>query len=85
MEAGFIEEHNIDDNQENDYDTYLIRKDTGGNDNKFINNTAFYISSIAKYDDLNGERNMILDLIADYKKTRDVNPISELVNKMTVL
>lgn len=79
LEAGIINESNIDDNQKSDQDTYLIRQDVESLDNKFIAHLAFYISCMSKDPLLHEQKNMILRLIDDYKIAKDITPVNALI------
>ncbi|HBN07140.1 MAG TPA: hypothetical protein DD435_00330 [Cyanobacteria bacterium UBA8530] len=82
LDAGLINKSNLDDNQTNDQDTYLIRQDVASPDNKFINHLAFYISCLSKDSDLPERKGGIYKLIDDYRKNRDNTAIEDLIRPL---
>lgn len=79
LNARVITKSQLNDNQANDQDTYLIRQDVKNTDNKFINNLAFYMSCMSKDPSLHDQRNMIKKLIKNYKESKDVSPVENLI------
>ena len=79
IDAGIITENDLDDNQEEDKDSYLISKSANSDDDIFINRLALYISyhSNETFDDK--FKNSIIDLIEDYKENKDISGIISLV------
>jgi radical SAM superfamily enzyme YgiQ (UPF0313 family) len=77
--AGFITEADIDDNQKTDRDTYTIHRDKGSLDNKFINLLAFYISCISTTSVLLDKNGKILQLINDYRRSKDITFVENMV------
>lgn len=80
-DAGFITNANIDDNQEKDHDTYTIHQEKGSIDNQFINHLAFYISNISNAPINYEQNNKILKTIEDYRKSKNIAPIKDMVRK----
>lgn len=79
LDAGIINKSDLDDNQINDQDTYQIRQDVKDPDNKFINNLVFYISCMSKDPNLHEQKDMLSRLIVDYKITKDITTIEDLI------
>ena len=79
LDAGIINKLDLDDNQINDQDTYLIRQDVKDQDNKFIDHLAFYISCMSKDPNLREQKGMLSKLIDDYKITKDITTIEDLI------
>lgn len=79
LDAGIINKSDIDDNQLNDQDTYLIRQDVKDPDNKFIDHLSFYISCMSKDPNLREQKDMLSKLIDDYKITKDITTIEDLI------
>ena len=79
LDAHIITESDLDDNQTNDQDTYLIRQDEENSDNKFLNHLAFYISCMSKEPNLHSQKNMISKLIDDYKMKKCIAPVEDLI------
>lgn len=79
IDAGFINKSDIDDNQEKDRDTYLINKDKGSLDDRFINDLAFYISNMSDNSILQDRKSMILGLVDDYKTSKDITQVESMI------
>lgn len=79
IDAGFINKSDIDDNQEKDRDTYLINKDKGSLDGRFINDLAFYISNMSDNSILQDRKSMILGLVDDYKTSKDITQVESMI------
>jgi hypothetical protein len=77
--SGFITEGDIDDNRDDDRDTYVIHRDRGNPDNRFINHLAFYISHLSTTSTLSEKQEEILQLIADYRDSKDITPVENVV------
>lgn len=82
LDAHVIDKSNLDDNQKDDQDTYLIRRDVKDLDNKFIDHLAFYISCMSKNSKLFVQKSLILSLIADYKISKNIKPIEDLIQPL---
>ncbi|MDO8504180.1 MAG: radical SAM protein [bacterium] len=82
LDARVIDKSNLNDNQKNDQDTYLIRQDVKGSDNKFIDYLAFYISCMSKNSKLLAQKGLISSLIADYKISKNIKPIEDLIQPL---
>jgi len=79
LDANIITKSHLDDNQANDQDTYLIRHDVKNTDNRFINQLAFYISCMSKNPTLRDQKAYIEQLTEDYKRTKDLTPVENLI------
>ena len=79
LSAKIIVEKDLDDNLKNDQDTYLINRDVENIDNRFINHMAFYISCMSQNPKLLQQKDMIVKLINNYKNTRDITEVVELI------
>lgn len=79
LDGNIIKKSDLDDNQINDQDTYLIRQDVKDLDNKFIDHLAFYISCVSKDPNLSEQKDMLSKLIDDYKITKDITTIEDLI------
>lgn len=79
IDAGIIDESELDNNQTEDRDGYLISKHANTQDDIFINRLALYISNNAH--EVFGEdfKDTIHKLIADYKVSKDSTKIESLV------
>ena len=82
LDARVIDKSSLNDNRENDQDTYLIRQDVKGSDNKFTDYLAFYISCMSKNSKLSAQRGLILSLIADYKISKNIKPVEDLIQPL---
>ncbi len=80
LEAGHITKESLDDNNKDDHDHYLIRYDNTKNpDSVFINTLALYISFMSENLELQNKKELIGEIIEDFKKNRDVGPVKELL------
>lgn len=77
--AGFITEADIDDNGNSDRDTYVIHRDRGSLDNRFINHLAFYISCLSTTSALSDKKAQIHRLIQGYRRSNDITPVEDAV------
>ncbi|MGE4420162.1 MAG: radical SAM protein [Sulfurimonas sp.] len=81
IDAGIITEEDLDDNQEEDKDSYLISKSANSKDDIFINRLALYISyhTSETFDD--NFKDKIHKLIYNYKISKDISEIETLVSE----
>ena len=79
IDAGIIDEFQLDDNQENDQDLYTIGKNAKTKDDKFINLMALYVSYHAKNTFTQEFKDSVNRLIADYKDNQDITQMQMLV------
>lgn len=82
IDAGIITEDDLDDNQEEDKDSYLISKSANSQDDIFINRLALYISYHSSKGFDEEFKNQIHNLIQDYKKDNDISAIVKLVDSL---
>jgi radical SAM superfamily enzyme YgiQ (UPF0313 family) len=81
IDAGIITKDDLDDNQEEDKDSYLISKSANSKDDIFINRLALYISyhTNETFDD--NFKDKIHELIYNYKISKDILEIETLVSE----
>lgn len=80
INAGFVSAVDLDDNQEKDHETYMIRQDKGSLDDRFIGYLVFYISNILTNAIITQhQKEGIFKLIDDYKKSKDIEIIKNIV------
>lgn len=78
-ERGLIEKKDADDHRVTDQDYYLISRETGDGEHKFINYLAYYITNICGAPILPKQKNDLIRLIDDYQATRDLGGIQKLI------
>jgi len=79
LDAGMIDESDIDNGQVGDQRSYFIKQGVGKVENRFVNELAFYISCISSDPSFPEQKNTIIDMIDDFKKTRDIEPVDNLI------
>jgi hypothetical protein len=80
IDAGIITEDDLDDNQEDDKDSYLIRQSANSKDDIFINRLALYISYHANKQFSDKFKKQINNLIYNYKINKDTSIIEKLIS-----
>ncbi len=83
IDAGIITEEDLDDNQEEDKDSYFISKFANSEDDIFINRLALYISYHTNEPFGNKFKDTVFKLIDDYKITKDTTVVEALVKSLT--
>jgi len=76
---GLIEKQDTDDRRKTDQDYYLISRHSGDDESKFINHLAFYINNICSSPILPEHKNDLLQLIEDFKISKDLGPVEKLI------
>lgn len=84
IKAGFITPMDLDDNRTDGSQAIAINYDAGNLDDKFIDSMAFYISCQAKSSVLLDQKDMLYGLIDNYKCSKDITPIKELLKPYLV-
>ncbi len=75
VDAGIIDKSELDDNQIEDKDSYLISKSAVSQDDMFINRLALYISNNAGIEFSNEFKSIIYKLIGDYKIYKNIGTV----------
>lgn len=78
-DKGLIEKQDADDHRLADQDYYLISREGGDHDHKFINYLAYYVTNICSAPILPGQKNNLFQLVEDYKTTRDLGGAEKLI------
>lgn len=78
-EMGLIEKQDTDDRRKTDQDYYLISRNSGDDERKFINHLAFYITNICNAPILSEHKNDLFQLIEDFKISKDLGAVEKLI------
>ncbi len=77
---GLIRKNDTDDHRISDHDFYLIRKDNGNTDNKFINHLAYYIANICDEPISAKIKREIIKIISDFEVSKDLGKIQKIID-----
>lgn len=80
LDKGILKESDLDDKQHEDKDSYLISKHAKTQDDKFINQLALLVSFNAKEIFSDEFKTTVINIIDNYKITRDITVVEDLVS-----